>query len=394
MPAFVSRPRVIARLFLAFSMLAAVCAAWPRAATAQIGSERYASIVIDSASGTVLSAVNADDYRYPASLTKMMTLYLLFEALRDRRVSLDQPVPVSPYAASMSPTKLGLLPGSYITVEQALLGLVTKSANDAAAALGEMMGGDEERFAQMMTLRARALGMTRTTFRNASGLPDWSQVTTARDMVLLGRRLVQDFPVYYRYFSVPSFVFQGRTIYNHQRLLQNYPGADGIKTGYIEASGYNVVTSAVRGDTRVIGVVLGAASGGERDVHTAWLLDQGFERMGVNPALMARHDPAPFHMPAFISLAHAAPPPAMRPMPMPVLAEPARFRPRPGRGASRPLFNLREDRFPARAPVASRARGRPETASAPPPARARETAPGRPGTTRTAHAWAPGRFPG
>ena len=155
-------------------------------AEAQVGSARYASLVMDAGSGQILSAANADEPRYPASLTKMMTIYMLFEALRDRRVSLDEVVPVSQHAASMSPSKLGLLPGTTITVEQALLGLVTKSANDAAAALGELMGGDEERFAQMMTLRARALGMSRTTFRNASGWPDPDQVTTARDLALAG----------------------------------------------------------------------------------------------------------------------------------------------------------------------------------------------------------------
>ena len=273
-------------------------------AAAQVGSDRYSSIVIDANSGAVLSAVNPDEYRFPASLTKMMTLYMLFEALRDRRLGLNHAVPVSSYAASMSPTKLGLLPGTYITVEQALLGLITKSANDAAAALGEMLGGDEDRFAQMMTLRARALGMTNTTFRNASGLPDWSQVTTARDMAVLGQRLVHDFPAYYHYFSVPSFLFQGRTIANHQRLLQTYPGADGLKTGYIIASGYNVVTSALRGNTRLIGVVMGGASGWERDEHMAELLDQGFERNG-SPVLVARREPSPFRMP-FISTAQAA----------------------------------------------------------------------------------------
>ncbi len=272
-------------------------------AVAQIGSDRYSSIVVDAGSGAILSASSADEYRFPASLTKMMTLYMLFEALRDRRASLQQQVPVSAYASSMSPTKLGLLPGTYITVEQALLGLVTKSANDAAAALGEMMGGDEERFAQMMTLRARALGMTNTTFRNASGLPDWSQVTTARDMAILARHLIQDFPSYYRYFSVPSFVFQGRTVLNHQRMLQTYPGADGLKTGYIEASGYNVVTSALRGDTRLIGVVLGASSGWERDQHMATLLDQGFDRRGAPQVARAV---GPWNrMPALIAAAQA-----------------------------------------------------------------------------------------
>ena len=309
MPGFSSRPRRLARLFTAAAWVLAGTAllAQPRPAAAQVGSGRYASIVIDAGSGTVLSAVNADEPRYPASLTKMMTLYVLFEALRDRRVTLDQQVPVSSWAASMSPTKLGLVPGSYITVEQSILGLVTKSANDAAAALGELMAGDEERFAQMMTLRARALGMTRTTFRNASGLPDYDQVTTARDMATLAQHLVQDFPVYYRYFSVPSFVFRGRTILNHQHMLQTYPGADGLKTGYINDSGYNLVTSALRGDIRLVGVVLGASNGGERDQHMAALLDGGFDRLGA-PVVLARRDMAPgTRFPSLLSAAQAAP---------------------------------------------------------------------------------------
>ena len=184
-------------------------AAWPpRPARAQIGSDRYSSIVIDAATGNVLSAVNADELRHPASLTKMMTLYMVFEALRDRRIALDQLVPVSSHAASMSPSKLGLLPGTRITVEQAILGLVTKSANDAAAALGELLGGDEERFAQMMTLRARALGMTRTVFRNASGLPDPEQVTTARDLATAGpppgARLPRRIPLFLHPQSSPA----------------------------------------------------------------------------------------------------------------------------------------------------------------------------------------------
>ncbi len=265
--------------FVAICFMALAVAGRP--AHAQIGSERYSSIVIDAATGNVLSAVNADEPRYPASLTKMMTLYMVFEALRDRRLSLDSPVPVSPHAASMAPSKLGLTPATRLTLEQAILGLVTKSANDAAAALGELLGGDESRFAQMMTLRARALGMTRTTFRNASGLPNAEQTTTARDLAMLARHLVQDFPDEYHYFSTPSFVFHGRTILNHDHLLQSYPGADGIKTGYIEAAGFNLVTSAVRGEVRLIGVVLGAARPGERDLHMAALLDQGFAEMGV-----------------------------------------------------------------------------------------------------------------
>lgn len=252
-------------------------------ARAQIGSDRYSSIVVEASSGTVLSAANADEMRYPASLTKMMTLYMTFEALRDRRIGLNDLVPVSANAASMQPSKLGLVPGSRFTVEQGILALVTKSANDAAAALGEMLGGDEDRFAQMMTLRAHAIGMTRTVFRNASGLPDYNQVTTARDLAVLARRIILDFPGFYGYFSTPSFAFRGRTIFNHDRMLISYPGADGLKTGYIGASGFNLVTSAVHSNVRLIGVVMGASSSGERDIHMTSLLDQGFDRMDVPP---------------------------------------------------------------------------------------------------------------
>ena len=299
MPASTIARRISVLLCCALASLGVVSAAPARA---QVGSDRYSSIVIDAASGTVISAANPDELRFPASLTKMMTLYLLFEAIRDHRVTLGQYMPVSLNAASMSPTKLGLVPGSLITVEQAILGLVTKSANDAACALGEMLGGDEDRFAQMMTLRAHALGMTRTTFRNASGLPDWNQVTTARDMATLARHLVQDFPGFYHYFSTPYFVYGGRMVHNHQRLLTTYPGADGLKTGYTEAAGYNVATSALHGETRLIGVVLGAASNPERDAHMAALLDQGFDRMGVPPVLMARAV-----RPALVTLAQVAP---------------------------------------------------------------------------------------
>jgi D-alanyl-D-alanine carboxypeptidase len=276
-------------------------------ARAQIGSDRYSSIVMEAASGNVLIAANPDEPRHPASLTKMMTLYMVFEALRDRRLSLDQVVPVSAHAASMSPSKLGLVPSTRITVEQAILGLVTKSANDAAAALGELLGGDEDRFAQMMTLRAHALGMTNTVFRNASGLPDPEQVTTARDLAVLARHLVQDFPAQYAYFSTPSFRFHGQVILNHDHLLQSYPGADGIKTGYTEASGFNLVTSAVRGDVRLIGVVLGAAKPGERDLHMEALLDQGFEQLNIPPSVTARREGGGTHI-GLIASAQAATP--------------------------------------------------------------------------------------
>jgi D-alanyl-D-alanine carboxypeptidase len=248
--------------------------------------DRFSSIVVDAGTGQVLSSVEPDAQRYPASLAKLMTLYMLFEALRDHRITLDQMVPVSAHAASMEPSKLGLLPGSRLTVEQGILGLVTKSANDAASALGEMLGGDETRFAAMMTLRAHALGMTHTTFRNASGLPDPEQVTTARDMAILARHIVEDFPADYAYFSVPSFVFHGQVVFNHDRMLIEYPGADGMKTGYTQAAGHNLVTSAMHGTVRLIGVILGAPSNPVRDMQMAGLLNAGFAQEGAPPAPM------------------------------------------------------------------------------------------------------------
>jgi D-alanyl-D-alanine carboxypeptidase len=251
------------------------------AAAAQPDPDRYSSIVVDATSGKVLEEDSADAPRHPASLAKLMTLYMTFEALRDRRLSLDEQVPVSPHAASMEPTKLGLVPGMPLTVEQAILGMVTLSANDAAAAMGELLGGSEDNFAQMMTVRARALGMSNTTFANASGLPADDEWTTARDMATLARRLISDFPDDYHYFSTPSFVFHGRVIFNHDSELKAYPGADGLKTGYTIASGHNLVTSAMRNGTRLIGVVLGAPSNGMRDFRMTALLDDGYQQLGV-----------------------------------------------------------------------------------------------------------------
>jgi D-alanyl-D-alanine carboxypeptidase len=274
-------------------------------AHAQIGSARYSAIVIDAGTGRVLMGVNQDALRFPASLTKLMTLYMTFEALRDRRIQLNQYMTVSAEAAAMPPTKLGLQPGEGLTVEQAILGLVTKSANDAAAALGEFLGGSEDRFAQMMTLRARALGMTRTSFRNASGLPDPDQWTTARDLATLSRRIILDFPQMYGYFSVPGFVFHGRVILNHDNMLRTYPGADGMKTGFTDAAGHNLVTSALHGNVRLIGVVMGAASNVERDQHMAMLLDAGFNDEGA-PA-------TPKPLGGLISVANAATTFSLRP---------------------------------------------------------------------------------
>ncbi|MBM3586485.1 MAG: D-alanyl-D-alanine carboxypeptidase [Alphaproteobacteria bacterium] len=254
-----------------------------RGAEAQIGSARYSAIVMEARTGTTLIDAGADEPRFPASLTKMMTLYMVFEALRDGKMQINSRVVMSEEAASRPPSKLGIPPGGGLTVEQAILALVTKSANDVAAALGEHIGGSEERFAQMMTMRARSLGMTRTRFRNASGLPDWEQVTTARDMATLGRRLFTDFPNRYHYFGTIHFAWGQAQIRNHNRMLGDYDGADGIKTGFINASGFNIVTSAQRNGVRLVGATFGGSSWVERDRHMGALLDQGFARMGVAP---------------------------------------------------------------------------------------------------------------
>ncbi|MFC7540142.1 D-alanyl-D-alanine carboxypeptidase family protein [Siccirubricoccus deserti] len=273
--------RATLRMGVALALAIACGLGAAKPATAQIGSERYAAIVVDARSGNTLIAASPDEPRYPASLTKMMTVYMAFEAMRDGRLSLGTPVRVSYEAASKPPSRLGLVAGMTLTAEEAILALVTKSANDAAAALGEHLGGGSEmRFAQMMTLKARALGMSRTTFRNASGLPDLDQVSTARDMALLGRRLLQDFPDRYSYFSTPHFVFRGRTYWNHNRLLSEYEGTDGIKTGYVNDSGFNLVASTQRDGVRLIGTVFGGRSGRERDRHMMALLDQGFAQVG------------------------------------------------------------------------------------------------------------------
>jgi D-alanyl-D-alanine carboxypeptidase len=228
---------------------------------------QYAGIVVDAKTGKVLYSEDADSLRYPASLTKMMTLYLTFEALEAGKISTSTPVPFSKRASAEPPSKLGVRSGRSITVEQAILALVTRSANDAATALGELLGGSEDRFGRIMTNKARALGMTRTTYRNAHGLPNNAQMTTARDQARLGIALRQHFPQYYSYFSTRSFRFGKQTIGNHNRLLGNVRGVDGIKTGYTRAAGFNLVTSAQGEGRSIVGVVLGGKSGGARDAQ-------------------------------------------------------------------------------------------------------------------------------
>ncbi|MBW6392750.1 D-alanyl-D-alanine carboxypeptidase [Billgrantia antri] len=242
---------------------------------------RYAAIVIDVESGDVLHSANADATRYPASLTKMMTLYLLFEALESGNMHLSQPLPVSSHAASMPASKLWLAAGSSIAVEDAIKALVVRSANDVAVVVAEALGGTESGFARMMTQRAQELGMTSTVFRNASGLPDNAQVTTARDMATLSIRVMQDFPQYYHYFSTQSFTYRGTTHTSHNRLVRNYPGADGLKTGFIRASGFNVATSAIRDNRRIVSVVMGGFTAASRDTHMSDLLDRGFARLSM-----------------------------------------------------------------------------------------------------------------
>src|SRR5262244_3533034 len=233
----------------------------------------YAAIVIDDKSGFVLHEVSADEPRHPASLTKIMTLYLLFEQLEAGKLSLDTELPISTRAALQNPTKLGLKANQTIKVEDAIKGLVTKSANDAAVVVAEAIGGSEEEFAKLMTAKAGALGMLGTTYVNASGLPAEAQITTARDQAVLGRAIQHRFPVYYQYFATPSFRYKGAEMRNHNNLLGQVKGVDGIKTGYTEASGYNLTSSVRRDEKHIVAVVLGGTSNGARDARMRQLIE-------------------------------------------------------------------------------------------------------------------------
>ena len=284
---------------------------------------RYASIVIDAETGEVLRSRNADIRRYPASLTKMMTLYLLFEAVDNGKLSLDSKLKVSKRAAGQSPSKLGLRAGSTIRVEDAIKALIVKSANDIAVVVAEALGGTEIEFARKMTRKAKALGMSRTAFRNASGLPNRKQRSTARDMAALAQALMRDFPHRYHYFDDRRFRYRGREHRSPNRLLSRYRGMDGIKTGYIRASGFNLVASAERDGRRVIAVVFGGKTARSRNAHMANLLDLGFTRIAENDAKRGRvryagiprppggsglAAPAPRFKPAVIMVAAAEPP--------------------------------------------------------------------------------------
>jgi D-alanyl-D-alanine carboxypeptidase len=264
---------------------------------------KYAAFVIQADSGDVLFARYSTARRYPASLTKMMTLYLLFEELDAGRLTLSSKLTVSKTASGQPPSKLGVKAGSTIDVETAIEALVVKSANDVAVVVAEKIGGSEWRFARKMTAKARALGMSRTTFRNASGLPNSKQVTTAKDMALLGQRLMQDFPQYFHYFSAKKFTWNKKTYSTHNSLVKTFTGADGIKTGYTRGSGFNLVTTAKRGDQRLIGVVLGGRSSRTRDRHMRDILTKGFAAIKAKPTLIAalhRKKPSPRLKPTLV----------------------------------------------------------------------------------------------
>jgi D-alanyl-D-alanine carboxypeptidase len=244
--------------------------------TAPASAASYSEVVIDMASGSELYAHDADKVRYPASLTKMMTLYLLFDEVGAGRYSLSSPLTVSAKAASQPPAKLGLKPGSTITVEQAARALAVKSANDVAVAVAENISGSEDAFAARMNAQARALGLTRTRFANASGLPDPNHVSTARDMARLGRALKSRFPQYAGFFRAKSFTYNGRTYKTTNNLLGKVPGVDGLKTGHTNAAGYNLVATAHRGGERRLVVVMGSKSEGARDKEVTRLLEASF----------------------------------------------------------------------------------------------------------------------
>jgi len=280
--------------------------------TPQPSLAKYASIVVNETTGKVLYSRNADKKLFPASLTKVMTLYLLFEELEEGRITMNTHMKVSSVAAGRSPSKLGLREGSTIKVEDAMFALITKSANDVATVIAEHLAGTERKFAKRMTRKAQALGMTRTNFRNASGLPHSKQHSTARDMARLAIAIRKDFPQYFPYFKTQTYTWKGKKFKNHNTLLRTFKGADGIKTGYTRASGFNLMATAERNGTRLVGVVFGGRTGPSRDKHMKYLLAKEFDalprfnkpvirqaRAPVKPEL-----PAPPPKPTIVALAN------------------------------------------------------------------------------------------
>jgi D-alanyl-D-alanine carboxypeptidase len=247
-----------------------------------------AALIVDGATGKVLYARNEGAERHPASLTKMMTLYLLFDALKAGKVSMQTEMPVSRHASIQKPTKLNLRPGQTISVDTAIRAIVIRSANDVAVVIAEALGGTESHFSEMMTARARQLGMRESNFHNASGLPDPLQISTAADLAVLGRHLAYDYPQYFPYFGLAGFNYKGTWYPTHDNLIGRYDGADGIKTGYTGASGFNLVSSITRGTTHLIAVVMGGRTAVRRDLEMVRLLDQTFAQISANPMLVAR----------------------------------------------------------------------------------------------------------
>ncbi len=261
-----------------------------RAHAGQAYTPPFAAFVIDANTNKVLYAKSENELRHPASVTKVMTLYMLFEQLERGKMTLDTPIRISRHAASMKPSKLYLSAGDEISAEDAIKALVTRSANDVAAAIAEHIGGSEPRFADMMTAKARSIGMTRTFYGNASGLPDKRQVTTARDLVLLGRAIQERFPKYYGYFATSNFRYAGQSIRNHNNLLGRIEGVDGIKTGYTNASGFNLLTSVRRDGQHVVAAVLGGKSAAARDRIMANLIEDKIQyasRVKTAPSVFA-----------------------------------------------------------------------------------------------------------
>ncbi|QPK65603.1 D-alanyl-D-alanine carboxypeptidase [Methylomonas sp. LL1] len=266
-------------------------------------SARYAAIVIDADSGRVVHEVESNQRWYPASLTKVMTIYMTFAALEAGRLQLHEQLTVSAHAARQPSSRLGLRRGQTISVEQAIMAVTTRSANDAAVLLAERLGGTESDFASMMTQQAHGMGMYNSSFQNASGLPDEGQISSARDLALLSAALIRDFPQYYRYFSATEFAYKGRVLPNTNKILKTYPDADGLKTGFTCGSGYNLIASAKRDGRRLIGVLLGAHSSGERFHQMGNLLDLGFEKsqagvfgMPVEQLTNSNFAPPPFQL--------------------------------------------------------------------------------------------------
>jgi len=247
-----------------------------------------AALIVDGTTGNILYARNETAERHPASLTKMMTLYLLFDALKAGKITMQTPMPVSWHAAVQRPTKLNLRPGQTIPVDTAIRAIVIRSANDVAVVIAEALGGTESHFAEMMTARARQIGMRETNFHNASGLPDPLQISTASDLAVLGRHLAYDYPQYFPYFGLSGFNYQGVWYPTHDNLIGRYEGADGIKTGYTGASGFNLVSSVTRGGAHLVAVVMGGRTAIRRDLEMVRLLDQTFTQIAANPAMVAR----------------------------------------------------------------------------------------------------------